>query len=230
MQEQKPTEEQAKVRIADPAVNPAKFEEGLNRKTRREFEKFKKQLIRQNISPNAAYPMSQFDEAAWEEMKRKEKSAEEQKFMPDTTLGELKCKQLAKWAWMLSSYPFNFFLSTLWVAHHDCAPIEFWIDMFSSKKATDRASLMKPKEYGVWLNLPDVVTCYRAHRPGEEKWIAYTTQLDVAKLFAKINGATEVFEYEIPKQAIHAYFNRREEDEIIVTDMTQAQKVETHPL
>lgn len=220
MQEQKTTVQPPKT-----ALTREEFEETLNRKTRRDFEKFKKQLIKENISPNAAYPLTRFDEAAWEEMMLKTKSKEQEEMWPDKTLGEIKCMNLAQWAWQLGSYPFCFFLTTLWVGHHDCAPLGFWREMFASRKANDRSSLMKPKEYGVWLNLPDVVTCYRAHREGETEWIAYTLSLEVAKKFAKDRGVSVVTEYEIPKQAVVCYMNRREEDEIIVPDQTQAQKV-----
>ena len=70
------------------------------------------------------------------------------------------------------------------------------------------------------------ITVYRAKRPGEKQWIAYTLDLEIAKRFAKERNVNIITKYEVKKRDVLALFLRRGEKEIIVLDETKPKFIE----
>ena len=128
----------------------------------------------------------------------------------------------------LTNYAYWFFLSTLWVSYSGFSDIELWKKLFSSSRGRKRSSIMKPSEVKAYDRLPYFVRAYRAHRPDETDWIAYTLSKDIALRFAKERGVTAFSEYEIKKKDITALFLRREEQEIILLDQEKARFIRKH--
>lgn len=122
----------------------------------------------------------------------------------------------------LTDYAYWFFLSTCWVSYTGFTDLELWKRLFSSTRKKQKESIMKPSELRLYNYLPYYVTAYRAHRPNEEDWIAYTTNWKVALRFARERKVLQIAEYQIRKKDILAYFNRRGEDEIILLDKEKA--------
>ena len=88
-------------------------------------------------------------------------------------------------------------------------------------KYADKKHLMTEEELAVYENLPDTFTVYRGLSSlSNKKGISYTKSLDVAKFFAnrfKTDGFTPIIlKVEIHKKYALAYFNGRNEDEIVV--------------
>lgn len=88
-------------------------------------------------------------------------------------------------------------------------------------KYADKKHLMTEEELAVYENLPDTFTVYRGLSSlSNKKGISYTKSLDVAKFFAnrfKTDGFTPIIlKAEIHKKYALAYFNGRNEDEIVV--------------
>lgn len=77
---------------------------------------------------------------------------------------------------------------------------------------------MKPNELRIFKTLPNKLTIYRAHRPNETNWIAYTLDKEMAFWFAKNRGTNQIDEYRIKKKDVLAVFLRREESEVLVLD------------
>lgn len=121
-------------------------------------------------------------------------------------------------AWKLSNYGYWFTLSTLWVSYTGWSELETWKKCFSADRPGRETSIMKPSELAAFRALPDPITAYRAHRPGETDWIAYTTDPKKAAFFAKKRGVEKVSVYRIPKSSALCYFLRRGENEILVLD------------
>lgn len=118
----------------------------------------------------------------------------------------------------LTDYAYWFYLSTLWVSYSGHSDINLWKRLFGSDRRKRKQCIMKPSEVKVYNQLPHVVTAYRAHRPSEQDWIAYTLDPLIAARFAKERGVDKVSEYQIKKRDITALFLRRGENEIIVLD------------
>lgn len=127
----------------------------------------------------------------------------------------------------LSNYAFWFYLSTLWVQRTEGTDLEEWKRYFSSDRPDRDRCIMKPSELRALSALPDVITAYRAHRPGETDWIAYSTSIDAAARFAIQRGVRELSQYSIQKADVLAYFTRRKENELIVLDKARAVMVGT---
>lgn len=119
---------------------------------------------------------------------------------------------------VLTNYSYWFLLSTLWVSYTGYSDIELWKKLFSSDRSQRLKSIMKPSELREYEYLPYKVIAYRAKRPNETQWIAYTLDLEIAKRFAKERCVKEIHTYEIKKKDILALFLRRGEKEIIVLD------------
>lgn len=115
----------------------------------------------------------------------------------------------------MSHYWYWFCLSTCWVKYSGWSDLALWKKLFSARRPKRAQCLMKPDEYQAFLELPDPVRAYRAHRPGETDWIAYTLSPEKAGMFALQRGASEVSEYLIPKREVIALFLRRNEQEVI---------------
>lgn len=88
-------------------------------------------------------------------------------------------------------------------------------------KYADKKHLMSEEELAIYENLPDTLTVYRGLSSLSSKTgISYTTSLDVAKFFAnrfKSDGFTQIIlKAEIHKNDVLAFFNGRNEEEIVV--------------
>lgn len=83
---------------------------------------------------------------------------------------------------------------------------------------------MKRDEYATFLQLPETLKIYRAHRPAEADWIAYTLDPKIAARFAVERGVDEIVEYLAPKSEVLALFLRRGEAEILVLDKRKVER------
>lgn len=137
-------------------------------------------------------------------------------------------KYFAEKADGLSDYAYWFFLSTCWVSYSGFSDLELWKKLFSSNRSGKKKSIMKPSEVKVFEQLPWFVTIYRAHRPGESDWIAYTLNKDTAFRFARERGVNTIKEYQVKKKDITALFLRRGEDEVIVIDRSKVSFIREH--
>jgi hypothetical protein len=99
----------------------------------------------------------------------------------------------------LSDYCYWFMLSTLWVSYTGYSDLALWKELFSSKRSNKRISLMKPDELNAFKRLPNKITIYRAHRPNETDWIAYTTDAEIATRFARERKVKEFKTYRVKK-------------------------------
>lgn len=126
----------------------------------------------------------------------------------------------------LTNYGYWFLLSTLWVSYTGFSDINLWKKLFSSDRPQRLKSIMKPSEVREYDYLPYIITVYRAKRPGEKQWIAYTLDLEIAKRFAKERNVNKITKYEVKKKDILALFLRRGEKEVIVLDETKPKFIE----
>ena len=78
--------------------------------------------------------------------------------------------------------------------------------------------LMEPEDYKVYKSLPDVVTVYRGVAKGRERYgLSWTANRDKAEWFqTRFKGDNYLLKADVPKQSILAYFNTRDEDELVV--------------
>jgi len=121
----------------------------------------------------------------------------------------------------LSNYSYWFLLSTLWVSYSGWSDIELWKELFNSSRDLKQSSLMKPDELKAFKNLPYFIIAYRAHRPSEQDYIAYTMNIDIAKKL-NLTRKGEIKKYKIKKKDITALFLRRGESEIILLNKNKA--------
>lgn len=126
----------------------------------------------------------------------------------------------------LTNYSYWFLLSTLWVSYTGYSDINLWKKLFSSDRPQKLKSIMKPSEIKEYNYLPYSITIYRAKRPGEKQWIAYTLDLEIARRFAKERNVNIVTKYEVKKRDILALFLRRGEKEVLVLDETKTKFIE----
>ena len=91
------------------------------------------------------------------------------------------------------------------------------LEMF--KKANKR-DLMRPDEYKTFENLPDFIEIYRGVTPknaGHISSMSWTKNFDVANWFACRYGERgNIYRAFIDKKYVFAYFNLREEEEVVV--------------
>ena len=125
----------------------------------------------------------------------------------------------------LTDYGYWFFLSTLWVSYTGYSDINLWKTLFASRRPNKKTSIMKPSEVREFDKLPHMITAYRAHRPDETEWIAYTLSMRIACRFARERGVKTITRYMVPKGYITALFLRRGEQEIIVLDNKVAKRI-----
>lgn len=122
----------------------------------------------------------------------------------------------------LSNYGYWRILSSLYIKGGYCIPLEAWKKMFSMAKDNKEIGLMTKKELKVYHSLPKYVKAYRIHKTNENDWISYTLSFRTALNFVKdyseqcTYGGTD--SCLINKDDISAYFDRRNEQEIIVLD------------
>lgn len=120
----------------------------------------------------------------------------------------------------MSQEDFANFLAQMWVvvefpnADANISTSQF-VGLF--KKANKRI-LMEDADYHFYENLPNVVKIYRGVRNGQKvKALSWTVDFETAKWFAnRWDGNGDVYEAEISKKDILAYFSTRNEAEIVV--------------
>lgn len=102
-------------------------------------------------------------------------------------------------------------------------------------RKADPKYLMSEEEYEVFQNLPDTVTVYRGvtpHNAGNVKAFSWTLDHDTADWFAhRFDEDGTVYEAQIDKAHIFAYFGSRNEAEVIVDphylmDITESEAME----
>ena len=123
-----------------------------------------------------------------------------------------------------SNYFYWFMLGTLWVEFTGHTSMGLWKELFS-KERPDSDCLMKPHELLKLHNLPDEVTCFRAHRYKEKDWISYTLDEQIALRFLTVRPRGVIKKYTVKKSDIKALFLRRGEMEIIVLDKNNVREV-----
>jgi hypothetical protein len=128
----------------------------------------------------------------------------------------------------LRNYSYWFLLSVCWVSYTGYSDLTLWKKLFGSDRAQRKHSIMKPSEVAKFDCLAYKVNVYRAHRTGEDDWIAYTLDENVVRRFAKERGVDTYTEYQVNKRDILALFLRRGESEIIVLDKNKIKFVQTH--
>ena len=108
-------------------------------------------------------------------------------------------------------------------------------DLLSMFKATDPTLLMSEEDYQQFKDLDDVVTVYRgvtSMNAKNVKALSWTLDKDTADWFAHRFGESgTVYEAQIQKKHIYAFFSGRNESEVIVdpkhlTEITQVQTME----
>lgn len=95
---------------------------------------------------------------------------------------------------------------------------EEWRDRFTVDRE-DRHFLMDEEERKALDELPDEVVIYRGDISEETTGLAWSTSLKVAKWFAnRFDSSYTVYTAKIKKENIAAYWTRRSEQEVLVTD------------
>lgn len=162
---------------------------------------------------SSCFKFNYYDQHIAKELLKREGTAEAIKYFSEN------CKDL-------SNYAYWFFLSTLWVSYSGNSDINLWKKLFSSDRPQKLKSIMKPSELKEFNYLPYFITIYRAKRPNEKQWIAYTLDIEIAKRFAKERNVNKITKYEVKKRDVLALFLRREEKEILVLDETKPRFIE----
>jgi len=105
-------------------------------------------------------------------------------------------------------------LRTLWIANGKMKNLPMFRQLFQSRRPF-RKFLMTIEEEAVFNSLPEQVTAYRAQASVDDQGISWTLNREVAERLARVYGR-EIIERQLSKSEITAYFNRRNESEIIV--------------
>lgn len=130
----------------------------------------------------------------------------------------------------LTDYSYWFILGTLWVSYSGWSDLNLWKRLFSARRPNRELSLMKPSELSIYRSMADKLTVYRAHRPDEADWIAYTVSPVTAGRFARERGVSEVKEYRVRKRDVCALFLRRGEYEVLMLDKSRAKRMAEIPV
>ncbi len=110
-------------------------------------------------------------------------------------------------------------LAAVWMSSDVCSPyLDVWRDLFMEPRR-NRHKLMKGADRKVWRSLvgrgaPKIVKVYRAMNPGDDVIMSISWTLS-KKVAEKLANGRKVISYEIPKETIIAYFDRRKEQEVI---------------
>lgn len=93
-------------------------------------------------------------------------------------------------------------------------PVKLLIKWF---KEADKKYLMTEEDYSVWKNLPEAFTVYRGVSVGRvDKGISWTRDKSEAEWFANRFGKGHILELQITKDMALAYFDIRNEKEVVV--------------
>lgn len=134
----------------------------------------------------------------------------------------------------LSSEDFSELLADAWIRseYPNDDPDINQPQLLSLFRDAEPTALMNIDEYAVWAALPDPVTVYRGVTSYNAKHIrrmSWTLERKTAEWFARRFGENgTIYQARISKNSVYAYFNRRNEAEIIVNpkslmDITEVQ-------
>lgn len=147
-----------------------------------------------------------------------------------STVSQIMCMMNQPWylTWfkfvhdLLSSEDYGNALRECWTLeenpNQDCnVPLVEAIRFF---RAADAQYLMKPEDLTIFRSIPDTIKLYRGVSEGREhSGLSYTANRDKAEWFANRFGEGYVIEKTVPKHAVLAYFNVRDEDEYVVNTL-----------
>jgi len=105
-------------------------------------------------------------------------------------------------------------LRSMWIANGKMENLLTFRQMFNSKRPFKRY-LMTIEEETAFNALPDPVTAFRAPAKVGDIGISWTLNREFVERYAKSYGR-QIVERSFPKSRITAYFNRRNEQEVIV--------------
>lgn len=128
----------------------------------------------------------------------------------------------------LSPYAYWFALGTFWVSYSGWSDLDLWKRLFALNrmKMDKRRCLMKPAEWERFVAMSSKILAFRCHRKGEQDWIAYTiSRAVVERLHWQRGPEIRIAAYEIQKQDVIAFFDRRGEEEVIVLDKSKAREI-----
>lgn len=81
----------------------------------------------------------------------------------------------------------------------------------------DKKYLMEENDYKHYSSLPDIITIYRGVSPGRVKnGLSWTENFEKAEWFSKRFGDGFILKGTAKKEDVLAYFNSRDEDEIVI--------------
>jgi len=101
-----------------------------------------------------------------------------------------------------------------WIANGKMENLTMIRQLFQSKRPF-KMFLMTIEEEAFFNGLPDPVTVYRAPASENDYGISWTLSREFVERYAKSTGR-QIVERTFPKSRITAYFNRRNEQEVIV--------------
>jgi hypothetical protein len=107
-------------------------------------------------------------------------------------------------------------LGVMWKMGGTVIQQDHWKEMFCCDRRQSH-KIMKNRERKRWRKLPKIVTAYRAINTPEEieTAISWTLSMKTAKQFS-LNGKRKIVKGLFHKKDVFAFFDRRQEDEIIV--------------
>lgn len=96
--------------------------------------------------------------------------------------------------------------------------LDNWVDLFESDRPS-KDSLMDDDELRVLRQLPDEVLVYRGHSPENLEGLSWSLSKHVAEQFAdrSMKGNPLVSQSAVSRDDIHAYFNVRGEQEVVIS-------------
>ena len=123
----------------------------------------------------------------------------------------------------MSKKDFDKWLGTTWTSSENPnqdknVTINQFITWF---KAADKKLLMEEEDYKVYAELPEEITIYRGVAVGraKQKGLSWTCNIDTARWFSKRFDTDKkkgyILKAKIKKSDVFAYFNTRNEDEIL---------------
>jgi len=102
-----------------------------------------------------------------------------------------------------------------WIANGKMGNLAMFKQLFQSKRPFKRF-LMTIEEETFFNGLPDPVTAYRAQASVGDCGISWTLNREFVERYAINTGRQFIVERMFPKNRIIAYFNRRNEQEVII--------------
>ena len=108
-------------------------------------------------------------------------------------------------------------LGTLWKGGGTVIQQDLWKELFNSDRKK-RHRIMKKRERKIWRRLPKTVIAYRAINNDSEiiNAISWSLSQEIVNNVFSENGRRRIVSREFDKKDIFAYFDRRQEDEILV--------------